>query len=123
MSLRRLKDHQRILRSDRITRLCYASRERMFDEQEASMAYNGDQLMLPLEETVPARPDKIGPSSVEYSPARSILTGDISNGDLVKAVNAANALPEGPQRDEALQKARANAPAGPQRVFVGKNAD
>jgi hypothetical protein len=43
--------------------------------------------------------------------------------DLVKAVNAANALPEGPQREEALQKARANAPAGPQRVFVGKNAD
>lgn len=43
--------------------------------------------------------------------------------DLVKAVNAANALPEGPQRDEAMKKARANAPAGPQRVFVGKNGE
>jgi DNA repair photolyase len=46
----------------------------MFDAQEASMALDGDQLMLPLEEIVPARPDQIGPSSVEYSPARSILT-------------------------------------------------
>ena len=48
---------------------------------------------------------------------------DQSLSDLVKAVNAANALPEGPQRDEAMKKARANAPAGSQRVFVGKNGD
>jgi DNA repair photolyase len=37
------------------------------------MAANGDQLMLPLE-AAPARPDLIGSSSVEYAPARSILT-------------------------------------------------
>jgi len=43
--------------------------------------------------------------------------------DLVKAVNAANALPEGPQRDEAMKKARANALPGAQRVFVGRNGD
>ena len=38
-------------------------------------------------------------------------------------MNAANALPEGPQRDAALKTARANAPVGSQRVFVGRNAD
>ena len=38
------------------------------------MAANGDQLMLPLEAAAPARPDLIGSSSVEYAPARSILT-------------------------------------------------
>ena len=43
--------------------------------------------------------------------------------DLIRALNAANALPEGPQRDEAVKAARAKAPAGPRRVFVGKNAE
>jgi DNA repair photolyase len=46
----------------------------LFDNQEATMARDGDQLMLPLEVMAPARPEQIGPSSVEYSPARSILT-------------------------------------------------
>jgi DNA repair photolyase len=38
------------------------------------MARTGDQLMLPLEDAAPPRPEQIGPSSVEYGPARSILT-------------------------------------------------
>jgi DNA repair photolyase len=38
------------------------------------MASDGDQLVLPLEVAIPARPAQIGPSSVEYAPARSILT-------------------------------------------------
>jgi len=46
----------------------------LFDNQEATMVRDGDQLMLPLEVMAPARPEQIGPSSVEYSPARSILT-------------------------------------------------
>ena len=43
--------------------------------------------------------------------------------DLIKGLNAANALPEGPARDEAIKAVRAKAPAGPRRVFVGKNTD
>jgi hypothetical protein len=43
--------------------------------------------------------------------------------DLIKGLNAANALPAGPQRDEAVKAVRAKADPGPRRVFVGKNAD
>ena len=43
--------------------------------------------------------------------------------DLIKGLNAANALPEGPQRDEAVKAVRAKAPPGPRRVFVGKNGE
>lgn len=43
--------------------------------------------------------------------------------DLIRALNEANALPEGAQRDAAVKAARAKAPAGPRRVFVGKNTD
>lgn len=43
--------------------------------------------------------------------------------DLIKGLNAANALPEGPPRDEAVKAVRAKAPAGPRRVFVGKNSE
>ena len=43
--------------------------------------------------------------------------------DLIKGLNAANALPEGPQRDEAVKAVRAKAQPGPRRVFVGKNSD
>jgi len=43
--------------------------------------------------------------------------------NLIRALNDANALPEGPQRDAAIKAARAKAPAGPRRVFVGKNTD
>jgi len=43
--------------------------------------------------------------------------------DLIKGLNAANALPEGTQRDEAIKAVRARAPAGPRRVFVGKNGE
>jgi len=43
--------------------------------------------------------------------------------EVVRAVNSANALPEGPQRDAALKAARANAIPGSQRVFVGRNGD
>ena len=43
--------------------------------------------------------------------------------DLIKGMNAANALPEGPARDEAVKAVRASAQPGPRRVFVGKNAD
>ena len=43
--------------------------------------------------------------------------------DLIRALNDANALPEGPQRNAAVTAARAKAPAGPRRLFVGKNTD
>jgi hypothetical protein len=43
--------------------------------------------------------------------------------DLIRALNDANALPEGPARDAAIKAARAGAPAGPRRMFVGKNPD
>ena len=43
--------------------------------------------------------------------------------NLIRALNDANALPEGPQRDAAIKAARGNAPAGPRRLFVGKNTD
>lgn len=43
--------------------------------------------------------------------------------DLIKGLNAANALPEGAARDQAVKAVRANAPPGPRRVFVGKNSD
>ena len=43
--------------------------------------------------------------------------------DLIRALNDANALPEGPERDAAVKAARAKAPAGPRRLFVGKNSD
>jgi hypothetical protein len=43
--------------------------------------------------------------------------------DLIRALNDANALPEGPGRDAAVKAVRAKAPAGPRRLFVGKNID
>jgi hypothetical protein len=43
--------------------------------------------------------------------------------DLIRGLNDANALPEGPQRDAAVKAVRARAPAGPRRVFVGKHTD
>ena len=43
--------------------------------------------------------------------------------DLIRALNAANALAEGAERDAAIKAARAKAPAGPRRLFVGKNTD
>jgi hypothetical protein len=43
--------------------------------------------------------------------------------DLIRGLNDANALPEGPARDEAVKAVRAKAQPGPRRVFVGKNND
>jgi hypothetical protein len=43
--------------------------------------------------------------------------------DLIKGLNAANAIREEPARDEAIKAVRAKAPAGPRRVFVGKNTE
>jgi hypothetical protein len=43
--------------------------------------------------------------------------------DLIKGLNAANALPEGAGRDAAVKAVRATAQPGPRRVFVGKNSD
>lgn len=43
--------------------------------------------------------------------------------DLIRGLNDANALPEGPARDEAVKAVRAKAQPGPRRVFVGKNSD
>ena len=43
--------------------------------------------------------------------------------DLIRALNDANALPEGPQREAAVKAARAKAPPGPRRLFAGKSAD
>jgi hypothetical protein len=43
--------------------------------------------------------------------------------DLIRGLNEANALKEGAERDAAVKAVRARAPAGPRRVFVGKNTD
>jgi hypothetical protein len=43
--------------------------------------------------------------------------------DLIRALNAANAIADPASRDKAVQAVRASAPPGPRRVFVGKNAD
>jgi hypothetical protein len=43
--------------------------------------------------------------------------------DVLRAINAASALPEGPQRDAAMKQAQALVPGGWQRVFVGKTVD
>lgn len=43
--------------------------------------------------------------------------------DLVKRLNAANALAEGAERDAAVKAVRAKAPAGPMRLFAGKTPD
>src|SRR5687768_5529972 len=43
--------------------------------------------------------------------------------ELIRGLNDAQALPEGPQRDAAVKAVRGKAPAGPRRLFVGKNAD
>ena len=43
--------------------------------------------------------------------------------ELITALNAANALPEGPERDAAVKAVRARAHPGPRRLFAGKNAD
>jgi hypothetical protein len=43
--------------------------------------------------------------------------------DLIKGLNAANALPDEAARVEAIKAVRAKAPPGPRRVFVGKNTD
>lgn len=42
---------------------------------------------------------------------------------LIRGLNEANALPEGPERDAAVKAVRAKAPPGPRRLFVGKNTD
>lgn len=43
--------------------------------------------------------------------------------DLIRAMNAANALPAGPGRDQAVAAVEASALQGAGRVFVGKNRD
>ena len=43
--------------------------------------------------------------------------------DLLRGINAANALPEGPQREEAVKAVLAKTQPGPRRIFVGKNVD
>ena len=43
--------------------------------------------------------------------------------ELIRGLNDANALPEGPQRDAAVKAVRAKAEPGPRRLFVGKNTD
>ena len=43
--------------------------------------------------------------------------------ELIRGLNAANAMPEGAARDEAVKAVRAKAAPGPRRVFVGKNTD
>lgn len=48
---------------------------------------------------------------------------DTGLGTLVDALNAANKLTDRAERDKALAAARAAAPAGPRRLFVGKNSD
>ena len=43
--------------------------------------------------------------------------------ELITKLNAANKIAAGPERDKALADIRANAPAGPRRLFVGKTQD
>ncbi len=43
--------------------------------------------------------------------------------ELIRGLNDANALPEGPGRDAAVKAVRAKAAPGPRRLFVGKNTD
>jgi hypothetical protein len=43
--------------------------------------------------------------------------------ELITRLNAANAIQDQAERDKAVQAARAAAPPGPRRVFVGKNSD
>jgi len=43
--------------------------------------------------------------------------------ELIRALNEANARPEGAERDAAVKAVRARAPAGPRRLFAGKNSD
>lgn len=43
--------------------------------------------------------------------------------ELIKKLNDANAIQDQAAREKAVQTARATAPPGPRRVFVGKNAD
>ncbi len=43
--------------------------------------------------------------------------------ELIRKLNAANAMPAGADRDAAIADIRATAPPGPRRVFVGKNPD
>jgi len=43
--------------------------------------------------------------------------------DVIKGLNAANALPAGVERDAAVKAVRAKAPAGPMRLFAGKTPD
>ena len=43
--------------------------------------------------------------------------------ELIEKLNAANRIAEGAERDKAIAAARAAAPPGPRRVFVGKNPE
>jgi hypothetical protein len=43
--------------------------------------------------------------------------------ELIRKLNAANAMPAGAVRDAAIADIRATAPPGPRRLFVGKNSD
>jgi hypothetical protein len=43
--------------------------------------------------------------------------------ELIKGLNAANAMPEGAARDAAVKAVRAKAQPGPRRLFVGKNSE
>ena len=43
--------------------------------------------------------------------------------ELIEQLNAANRIADAGEREAAIRKVREAAPAGPRRVFVGKNAD
>ena len=48
---------------------------------------------------------------------------DVPLSHLIRGLNAANAISDPDARDKAVEAARAAAPPGPRRVFVGKNSD
>ena len=50
-------------------------------------------------------------------------SSDVRLSDLIGKLNAANAIQDPTARTAAIQAARASAPAGPQRLFVGKGRD
>lgn len=69
--------------------------------------------------------------AVSYSEANGQRTAGLQVWDrsetrlseLIKKLNAANAIQDAAEREKAVKAARATAPPGPRRVFVGKNAD
>lgn len=103
---------------DEVGGLAYSGEERD-GERRASAQLAFDQLKQ--DQTV----------AISYSEANGQRTAglqvwdrsDARLSELIKKLNAANEVQDAVEREKAVKAARAGAPAGPRRVFVGKNAD